>query len=261
MYATASRRLAPGGLFCQWLPLYQLTREEFEVIARTFLSVFPHVSLWRNDFYPDRPVVGLLGSVDLVPVDLDRVGQRIAGLPEWARESLLSTPRSIVMLYLGNLSAAGGFFPEGPLNTDDRPVIEFVAPRLTRMGAQGDKDWFTGEVFAAFTDTLAERLSAIPDPIVPSSDAVVDARRAGSALFRYALAARHDDRQTAERFATEVRHLVPEVVAAGERETSVAALADVRRTLGDLKSEQEHLRRELEGLEERVGQRSAGGPP
>ena len=53
----ASQRLAPGGIYCQWLPLYQLTREEFDVIARTFLAVFPHVTLWRDDFYPDRPVV------------------------------------------------------------------------------------------------------------------------------------------------------------------------------------------------------------
>ena len=42
-----------------------------------------------------------------------------------------------------------------------------------------------------------------------------------------------------------MRRLVPEVVAAGEKQTSVAALADVRRTLVDLKAEQERLRRDL----------------
>src|SRR6202008_3179671 len=26
MYGAASQRLAPGGIYCQWLPLYQLTR-------------------------------------------------------------------------------------------------------------------------------------------------------------------------------------------------------------------------------------------
>ena len=41
MYDTVARRLAPGGLFCQWLPLYQLTREEFDIIVRTFLERFP----------------------------------------------------------------------------------------------------------------------------------------------------------------------------------------------------------------------------
>ncbi len=63
MYETAARRLAPDGLFCQWLPLYQLTRTEFDIIARTFLNVFPQVSLWRNDFYPELPVVALIGQL------------------------------------------------------------------------------------------------------------------------------------------------------------------------------------------------------
>src|SRR5207247_828357 len=62
MFETVARRLAPSGLFCQWLPLYQLTREEFETIARTFLAVFPQATLWRADFYPNRPVVGLIGQ-------------------------------------------------------------------------------------------------------------------------------------------------------------------------------------------------------
>src|SRR5207247_1000308 len=34
-------RLAPGGLFCQWLPLYQLDDFTLRVIVRTFLEVFP----------------------------------------------------------------------------------------------------------------------------------------------------------------------------------------------------------------------------
>jgi hypothetical protein len=165
------------------------------------------------------------------------------------------------MLYLGNRSALTGLLPDGPVNTDDRPVIEFLAPRLTRMNAQGDKDWFTGEAFAAFADALSERLSAALDPLVPSNDAVTDARRAGSALFRYALAARRGDRANADHFESEVRRLVPEVVAAGEQEASVDVPADVRRMLGDLKSEQERLRRELESVENRLGRVSGEASP
>src|SRR5207244_9192353 len=58
MYESAARRLAPDGLFYQWLPLYQLRREEFDIIVRTFLTVFPQVSLWRDDFYSELPVIG-----------------------------------------------------------------------------------------------------------------------------------------------------------------------------------------------------------
>ena len=260
MYLAAARRLAPGGLFCQWLPLYQLTREEFEIIGRTFVSVFPHVSLWRDDFYPDRPVVGLVGSLDLVPLDLRQLGGRIGALPDWARDPLLATPRALPMLYLGSLSAVPAVLGAGPINTDDRPLIEFLAPRLTRMNAQGDKDWFTAEAFAEFSEGLAARLAATPDPLLPASDPVVEARRAGLALFRYAIAARHGDRDAAERYEGEVRRLVPEVVAAGERESSVAALADVRHSLAELRTEHERLRHELEAIEQRLSERSGGTP-
>jgi hypothetical protein len=47
---------------------------------------------------------------------------------------------------------------------------------------------------------------------------------------------------------------VPEVVALGERESSVATLADARRTLGTLRTEQERVARELEAMERRLGE-------
>jgi spermidine synthase len=260
MFATVAQRLAPEGLFCQWLPLYQLTREEFEMIARTFADVFPATSLWRNDFYPDRPVVALVGRLAPHQLDLHRIGARLAALPAWSSDPLLATPQGIAMLYLGELSGAGDLIPGGPLNTDDRPLIEFQAPRLTRMSATGDKDWFDGASFAAFTDDLAARSAR---PSLPDTDEVAAARRAGAALYRYALAARGGDDVAAARFEADVRRDVPEVVAQGEREAPVAGLADARRTLGTLRTEQERVRQQLEAMERRLHElaRTGGDDP
>ena len=188
MYDTVARRLAPGGVFCQWLPLYQLTRAEFDTIVRTFLSVFPQASLWRGDFYPDRPIVGLVGQLTPWPIDLARLSARLLRLPAWSRDALLASPRGLLMLYAGDLTAVADLFATAPLNTDDRPIIEFLAPRLTRMTATGDKDWFTGESLTAFYDTLEARLRGVPDPFLPLSDKIAAARRAGTALYHYALA-------------------------------------------------------------------------
>jgi spermidine synthase len=252
MYRTAARRLTDGGLFCQWLPLYQLTREEFEVIARTFLAAFPHVTLWRNDFYPNRPVLGLLGTRQPLRVDLDRIGQRLSVLPDWSRDSLLTAPVAIAMLYLGDLSLLPSLLPNGAINSDDHPVIEFLAPRLTRMSATGDKDWLTGETLADYTEALMRKLADHGEPTLPATPAAVDARRAGLTLFRYALAATRGDRAEAEVFMREVSRLVPDVVAAAAREGPAIGLADVRQTLGTLRSEQERLRQQLESMERRL---------
>ena len=252
MYQTVSRRLAPGGLFCQWLPLYQMTREEFEVVARTFLAVFPHVTLWRNDFYPNRPVLGLVGARQPRILDLDRVGRRMDALPAWARDSLLAAPRSLAMLYVGDLSLVPDALGRAPLNRDDRPVIEFLAPRLTRMSAAGDKDWLTGEALADYTEMLTARLAGMTEPTLPATDDAAQARRAGAALFRYAIAATSGDGARAEAFMREVSRLVPDVVASAARESTAGDLADVRRTLGSLRGEQERLRQQLQSMEQRL---------
>jgi spermidine synthase len=43
-FEAARERLAPGGLFVQWLPMFDLSEEEFGIIARTMLEVFPQVT-------------------------------------------------------------------------------------------------------------------------------------------------------------------------------------------------------------------------
>ena len=259
MYETVARRLAPGGLFCQWLPLYQLTRDEFDMIARTFLAVFPQVSLWRADFYPNRPVVGLVGQFSAQPVDLTRVGERLDRLPAWSRDPLLAAPRGLAMLSAGPLTPVADLFAAAPLNTDDRPLLEFIAPRLTRINAAGDKDWFTGEALAAFYDTLATRASRTSDPLLPASEQIAEARRAGNLLYRYALAATNEDTIAAARLEAEVRALVPEVIQSAESADGVTDLAEARRTLAGLRSEQEQVRHRLEEMEQRLGQLSRSG--
>jgi spermidine synthase len=252
MYQTVARRLAPGGLFCQWLPMYQLTREEFEVIARTFLAAFPHTTLWRNDFYPNRPVLGLVGARHPITVNLERVGRRLAGLPAWGRDSLLGAPRSIGMLYVGDLSAAPDLIARAPLNLDGYPVIEFTAPRLTRMNAQGDKDWLTGAALAEYTEALAARLAGRPEPALPPTEEMAQARRAGAALFRYAIAATQGDTGQAQRLMREISLLVPDVIAGVEGEAPAVQIAEVQRSLGQLQSDQERLRQQLQSVEQRL---------
>jgi spermidine synthase len=252
MYDTVARRLAPGGVFCQWLPLYQLTREEFDTIVRTFLTVFSQTSLWRGDFYPDRPIVGLVGQLTPRPIALAGLSQRLPHLPTWSRDALLASPRGLFMLYAGNLTSMADLFATAPLNTDDRPIIEFLAPRLTRMTTAGDKDWFTGESLAAFYDTLEARLRGTPDPLLPLSDEIAAARRAGTALYHYALAAARHDGMTAARLQAEVRDLVPEVILAAESDDPGADTAAARQALQGLRAEQEQVRQRLEAMEQRL---------
>jgi spermidine synthase len=103
-YRACRQRLAADGIFCQWLPLYQLSARELEMIADTFAAVFPYTYA-----YIDKEAAGsmlmLAGSEHLQP-------PFSAGQAE-ARGH-----------YLGPWPHRAG----AQLNTDEHPRVEFLAP-------------------------------------------------------------------------------------------------------------------------------------
>ena len=128
-YQLARTRLADGGLIVQWVPLYQLTEEEFRIIAATFLEVFPNAELWLGD--PDMmyPVVGLVGRNGPPKIEVPRLRQRLQNR-EIARGLVFGDDAiSLLCAYLMRGQDLAEYVSGRPLNTDDRPRIEFSAPR------------------------------------------------------------------------------------------------------------------------------------
>jgi spermidine synthase len=116
-------RLGAGGLFCQWLPLHQLDLETLRSIVRSFVSVYPGgwAMLATNSL--ETPVVGLVAFGDSERVDLRRVRKRA----EFGIEDELALLGSFV----AGPRALARFAADAPLNTDDRPVVAYRAPRIT----------------------------------------------------------------------------------------------------------------------------------
>jgi spermidine synthase len=129
-FAAVSRRLAPGGLFAQWLPSYQLTPEELRTIAATFLSVFPSATLWRNDFHPEQPLLALVGYRDGESLDPEALGTACTRLARVRRPAapFLSSPDGVAMLYVTGDAELRAWARGARLNTDDRPYIEYSTP-------------------------------------------------------------------------------------------------------------------------------------
>jgi hypothetical protein len=59
-YAKVRRRLAPGGLFVQWLQLYEMEEALLASILKAFARHFPHLVL----YLPDRYNTLVVGSAD-----------------------------------------------------------------------------------------------------------------------------------------------------------------------------------------------------
>ena len=153
--------LRPGGIYCQWLPVFQLTRTQFEVIARTFAGVFPDAWIVRGDFYVERPILGLIGGRSLKQTDWSKVREacervRLANL---SHDPLMRHVEGIAMSVIGPLGPAG----EGPVNTLSNSWIEWDAAR-NLIGLR--EPWFTGVPFATHVrDTVRNAHALLPDDL------------------------------------------------------------------------------------------------
>lgn len=190
-------RLKPGGVFVQWLPLYQMSEREFGIIARTMLSVFPHVSLWRGNFLPGGEIAALVGHADAAPLPAAE-GDMPSAPPSDMQEFMLSINRhSVLLFYGGNLTRAADLFAKYPLNTDDRPVIEFGTPRSLHQPSGTDRPQFLETRFADLVDELQSRTPPDEDPLLANrSPANRKLPHAGSAFHRAWIARVHGDEET-----------------------------------------------------------------
>jgi spermidine synthase len=126
-FELAKSRLADGGIMSQWIHCYNMAEEDLRGIIRTYQSVFANVTMW----IPARGDLILIGSekphgLDYARVSAtlgkEKIGPMMASIGRETFEKVAST------FFLGNEDLKV-FAGDAPLNTDDRPRLEFSAPR------------------------------------------------------------------------------------------------------------------------------------
>jgi spermidine synthase len=113
-YQMVRRALAPGGLVMQWNG--GETETEYKMLMRTFLSVFPHTTLWGDGSL----MLGSLEPFELSAAALAARRQRpgFTDLFDWDIDTMRR-------LYVAGPDAVRAYAGDGPLLTDDKPVIEY----------------------------------------------------------------------------------------------------------------------------------------
>lgn len=94
-FRIAKRRLRPGGIYCQWVQLYEMSPENIKTIFRTFAEVYRYVVVFAADDRSSDTVV--LGSDAPLTFDLERLG-RVWELPQVG--SRLTVPAQLERAYL-----------------------------------------------------------------------------------------------------------------------------------------------------------------
>jgi spermidine synthase len=133
-FAAVKRRLAPGGIFCQWLPLYQLDLPSLRAIIRGFLDVYPDGSAWLNHYSVRTPMLALIGTRDGGHLDTEALAARLrdSAIGPVVRPLGFETPIDLLGQYLAGPRALSAFVGDGPRNTDDYPFVTFDARRNVR---------------------------------------------------------------------------------------------------------------------------------
>lgn len=111
------RALKPRGIAVQWVAG---TDAEYMTIARTFLSVFPETTVWGNGTL-------LLGSVE--PLRLRKSDFEIKWRVPARREMIamlgVYSFDDLLRQFVAGPSELRQFVGEGPILTDDRPLVEY----------------------------------------------------------------------------------------------------------------------------------------
>jgi spermidine synthase len=152
-FKTTRTRLREGGVFCQWLPLYQLGRADFEMIANSLRRVYPHVTLWWGKLDAQRPVLALVATESSISIDESAMQQRLNNLSLTGQfdDSSLSTSTRLVELYAGDWP----LHPVAIINTDEHPWVEFKSPISNRSG-----DGIRGTVLRELQSDVFEKNAA-----------------------------------------------------------------------------------------------------
>jgi len=191
-------RLAPGGLFAQWLPCYQMSEEEVLGVARTFAEVFGTVHVWRGDFFADRPLLALVGGASDGPLDTDGLVARARSLAGGSGDDLACGAEAIPLhLYAGTLGRRSEVLANARILEADLPWLAWSAPRSERAHQGADRSELM----------VGERLLAFETRILPA-----DANRlvrAGLVMRRMGLALHVLDRRAHARALLDYVRLVP----------------------------------------------------
>jgi spermidine synthase len=124
-FKLVSDRLLPGGIACQWLPLYELTPDDLKSVVITFRQNFKYAMMWLTHY--DAEIVGSNSPIIIDEKDLDR---RLAEpkISEDLNRVMMGNVTDFLSYFVMGNEGMERFGEGGIINTDDNLYLEFSAP-------------------------------------------------------------------------------------------------------------------------------------
>ncbi|PYU16550.1 MAG: hypothetical protein DMG37_02060, partial [Acidobacteria bacterium] len=137
-YAAVRQRLAPGGMFVQWVQSYSLAPADLRMIIGSIAPHFPEVTLWRAEG-PDLLLLGRTEPSLLQFTRLRSLWQEPAIRRDF--EALdVRQPEGLSAYYLLDAAGVRRLAAGSALNTDDRTLLEYHAPQTLLTSGLSDEN-------------------------------------------------------------------------------------------------------------------------
>lgn len=124
-FRIAAEHLNPGGIICQWLPLYELTEENLQSVVKSLRQNFKYTMIWLTHVDAE-----LVGSNTPIVIDEERLDRRIKE-PEVLRdlESVkMGSAEAFLSYFIMADAGTRSYSDPGIVNTDDNLYLELSAP-------------------------------------------------------------------------------------------------------------------------------------
>jgi len=136
-YQNALGRMNKGGIISQFLPVGFFNEEQLYAVIRTFISVFPHSTLWYNR-YSELILIGSAHTdqaiskrgADVLHKNKQVVSDLFFGYPG-SEEHFLNKPEVLAASFLMGSGALSRISAAAPVLSDDRPILEYGTARTT----------------------------------------------------------------------------------------------------------------------------------
>ncbi|MBI4875004.1 MAG: fused MFS/spermidine synthase [Acidobacteria bacterium] len=142
-FELCKRRLNPGGIVTQWVPLYESTPETVNSEIATFFEVFPGGTIWANDtILGEGYDVVLLGWAEDARIDVDAVERRFerpdhGPAARSLREVGFGSGVSVLATYAGRRAELRRWLQGAQINRDRNLRLQYLAG----MGLNQRKAW------------------------------------------------------------------------------------------------------------------------
>ena len=128
-FEACKRRLRPGGIATQWVPLYESDIATVKSELATFFEVFPNGTVWANDDEGEGYDVVLLGSREDIRIDEDELQRRFDHPPLAAsmRQVGFNSAAELLSTYSARAIDLREWLRGAEINTDRNLRLHYLA--------------------------------------------------------------------------------------------------------------------------------------